>query len=89
MAALIQPSATVDESLPRYARAAGVAILLSVVFGVLFMIAGFGFFLRTATFILAPAYSTNFMLMPIALALIPFMLWLLIRGVGKPAPAAT
>lgn len=56
------------------------------VFGILFVIAGFGFFLRTSTFILAPAYSTDLMLMPMAFALIPFMLWLLIRGVKRVPP---
>jgi hypothetical protein len=55
------------------------------VFGVLFIIAGAGFFLRTATFILAPAYSSYLLLLPMAVAGIPFMLWLLIRGV-KPVP---
>lgn len=58
------------------------------VFGVLFIIAGAGFFLRTATYILAPAYSTDLMLLPMAVAGIPFMLWLLLRGV-KPGPIAT
>jgi hypothetical protein len=51
------------------------------VFGVLFIIAGAGFVLRTSTFILAPAYSSYLMLLPMAVAGIPFMLWLLIRGV--------
>jgi hypothetical protein len=50
------------------------------VFGVLFIIGGAGFFLRTATFLLAPAYSRSFLLFPMAIAGIPFMLWLLIRG---------
>ena len=54
------------------------------VFGVLFMIAGAGFFLRTWTFILAPRYSSELMLVPMAAAGIPFMLWLLIRGVRRP-----
>lgn len=53
------------------------------VFGVLFIIGGAGFFLRTATFILAPAYSSYLMLLPMAVAGIPFMLWLLIRGVKR------
>ncbi len=55
------------------------------VFGVLFIIGGAGFFLRTTTFILAPAYSSEIMLLPMAAAGIPFMLWLLIRGVGPEA----
>jgi hypothetical protein len=57
------------------------------VFGVLFMVAGAGFILRGATYILAPAYSTDLMLLPMAAAGIPFMLWLLIRGV-KTVPIA-
>lgn len=56
-------------------------------FGVLFIIGGAGFFLRTATFILAPRYSTDLMLLPMAAAGIPFMLWLLIRGVKQTAIA--
>jgi hypothetical protein len=59
-------------------------------FGVLFMIGGLGFFLRTATYLLTPAYSNDLMLMPMAVAGIPFTLWLLIRGVGgtlDPRPA--
>src|SRR5687767_11075142 len=39
------------------------------VFGVLFVVAGFGFALRSFTYVLAPAYSSDVMLMPIALAL--------------------
>jgi Domain of unknown function (DUF4386) len=53
------------------------------IFGVLFIVGGAGFFLRTTTYILAPAYSTNLMLLPMAGAGIPFMLWLLIRGVKR------
>lgn len=53
------------------------------VFGVLFIIGGAGFFLRTWTYILAPRYGSNLMLLPMAAAGVPFMLWLLIRGV-KP-----
>jgi hypothetical protein len=49
-------------------------------FGVLFIIGGAGFFLRTATYILAPGYSSDVMLLPMAVAGIPFMLWLVTRG---------
>src|SRR6185503_15232993 len=56
------------------------------VFGVLFLIGGAGFFLRTATFLLAPSYSRDYLLLPLAVAGIPFMLWLLIRG-GRIDPA--
>jgi hypothetical protein len=54
---------------------------LPKVLGVLLMIGGAGFFLRTTTILLAPSYSTDLMLMPMALAGIPLTLWLLIRGV--------
>ena len=60
------------------------------VFGVLFIIGGAGFFLRTTTYVLAPAYGSPLLLMPMALAGIPFMIWLLVRG-GRlvvPSPAA-
>lgn len=50
------------------------------IFGVLFIIGGAGFFLRTAAFLLAPSYSKDYLLFPMALAGIPFMFWLLIRG---------
>ena len=50
------------------------------VFGVLFMIGGAGFFLRTATFLLVPSYSRAYLLFPMAVAGIPFMLWLLLSG---------
>jgi hypothetical protein len=49
--------------------------------GVLMMLGGAGFFLRTATYILAPSLSSPIMLMPIALGGIPLMLWLLIKGI--------
>jgi len=57
------------------------------VFGVLFIIAGAGFFIRTATFLLAPTYSKDYLLFPMAVAGITFMLWLLIRG-GRIGHAA-
>lgn len=53
--------------------------------GILFMIGGAGFFLRTVTLLLAPEYSTTLMLLPMALGGIPLMLWLLIKGVRSPA----
>jgi hypothetical protein len=59
-------------------------------FGALFILGGAGFFLRTATYILAPAYGSDVMLLPMAVAGIPFMLWLLIRGpklsIDDPSP---
>jgi len=54
--------------------------------GVLLVAGGAGFFLRTATLLLAPSYSSPLMLLPMALGGIPLMLWLLVRGVGPSAP---
>ena len=57
------------------------------VFGILFMIGGAGFFLRSATILLVPKYSSALLLMPMALAGIPLMLWFLFRGI-RPARIA-
>jgi hypothetical protein len=57
------------------------------ILGVLFIIGGAGFFMRSATYLLAPKFSSPLWLMPMALAGIPMMLWLLIRGV-RPARIA-
>lgn len=54
---------------------------LPKVLGVLFVIGGAGFFLRSATYLLAPQFSSPLLLMPMALAGIPMTLWLLIRGI--------
>ena len=51
------------------------------IIGVLFMIGGAGFILRSATFLLAPKYSSPFLLMPLALAGLLLMVWLLVRGI--------
>lgn len=51
------------------------------VLGVLLMIGGAGFFLRNVTLLVAPAYSSDAMLYPLALGGIATMFWLLIRGV--------
>ena len=52
--------------------------------GVLLMIGGIGFILRTTTYILAPSLSSPVLLMPMALGGIPLMLWLLIKGIRQP-----
>ena len=52
------------------------------VLGILFIIGGAGFFLRSTTFIVAPQFSSPLMLMPMALAGIPMMFWLLLRGIN-------
>src|SRR5687768_5964721 len=53
------------------------------ILGILFMAGGAGFFLRSVTFLLAPAYSSPVLLMPMALAGIPMTIWLLTRGVDE------
>jgi hypothetical protein len=59
---------------------------LPKILGALLILGGAGFFLRTTTYLLAPAYSSPLMLLPMALAGIPLLLWLLIRG-GRIQPA--
>ena len=54
---------------------------LPKVLGILFIIGGAGFFLRSTTFIVAPSLSSPLLLMPMALAGIPMMFWLLFRGI--------
>lgn len=51
------------------------------VLGILFIIGGAGFFLRSTTYIVAPSYSSPVLLIPMALAGIPMMFWLLFRGI--------
>jgi hypothetical protein len=51
--------------------------------GILLMIGGTGFFLRSASYILAPQYGSGWMLIPMAFAGIPLMLWLLVKGVDR------
>lgn len=53
--------------------------------GVLLLIGGVGFFLRSATFLLAPAYSSGLLLLPMMVAGIPLTAWLLVRGVDTRA----
>lgn len=52
------------------------------VLGILLIIGGIGFFIRSITYILAPSLSSPLLLLPMALAGIPLMAWLLFRGVG-------
>jgi hypothetical protein len=58
---------------------------LPKILGVLLMIAGAGFILRSLTYILAPAYGSSLMLIPMAIAGIPLMVWLLVKGVDVAA----
>ena len=65
---------------------------LPKVLGILFVIAGAGFFLSSVAYLLAPRLNSPLLLAPMALAGIPTMLWLLIRGIDpaliQPARAA-
>jgi len=54
---------------------------LPKVLGILLMIGGGGFILRSLTYILAPAYGSSLMLIPMAVAGIPLTFWLLVKGV--------
>ncbi len=54
--------------------------------GVLLMIGGAGFVLRSLTYILAPAYGSSLLLVPMAVAGIPLTFWLLVKGVDRVAP---
>lgn len=54
---------------------------LPKILGILFIIGGAGFFLRSATYLLAPKYSSPLLLIPMAFAGIPMMVWLLFRGI--------
>ena len=51
------------------------------ILGILFIIGGACFFLRTATYLLAPKYSSMYLLIPMAVAGVPMTVWLLFRGV--------
>jgi Domain of unknown function (DUF4386) len=58
------------------------------VLGVLLMIGGLGFMLATTTYVLAPSYRSDLMLLPMAVAGLPLMVWLLVKGV-RPRDART
>ena len=51
------------------------------ILGIFFIVGGAGFFMRTATYLLAPKYSSPLLLVPMALAGILTLVWLLIRGI--------
>jgi hypothetical protein len=54
------------------------------IIGILLMIGGAGFLLRSITYVIAPSLSTPLLLLPMALAGIPLMAWLLFRGIDGP-----
>jgi Domain of unknown function (DUF4386) len=57
--------------------------------GILLVIGGAGFFLRSITYIVAPSLSSPLLLLPMALAGIPLMAWLLFRGIDGTRTAAS
>jgi Domain of unknown function (DUF4386) len=59
------------------------------VFGVGMGLAGVAFTLRTFLLVLAPTYASPWMLATAAVAFIPFMLWLLVKGVNPTLRSGT
>lgn len=60
--------------------------------GVLLVLAGLGFVTRNFALVLAPAYASDFLLLPMILAGVSLTVWLLVKGVDVPkweAKAAT
>jgi hypothetical protein len=55
------------------------------ILGILFFVGGAGFFLRSTLYIVAPSLSSPLMLLPMAIAAIPLMGWLLFRGIRVAA----
>lgn len=49
--------------------------------GVLLVIGGLGFVTRNFILVLAPAYASSFLLLPMIIAIVSLTLWLLVRGV--------
>ena len=49
--------------------------------GALFVIAGVGFVTKSFTLVLAPAYASDFLMMPMALAGLAFTAWMFIKGI--------
>lgn len=61
------------------------------ILGILLVIGGAGFFLRSITYLIAPSLSSPILLLPMAVAGLPLMAWLLFVGIGREAakPAET
>ena len=55
------------------------------VFGVAMIFTGVAFAVHTFLLILAPAYASGLLLVTAAVAFIPFVLWLLVKGVNEEA----
>ena len=52
--------------------------------GALFALAGLGFVTRNFALVLAPAYASDLLLLPMFLAGVSLTVWLLVRGVDVP-----
>lgn len=52
--------------------------------GALLLVGGFGFVIKNFTLVLAPAYSSSYLLLPMLIAMLSLALWLIIRGVNVP-----
>jgi len=62
------------------------------VLGVLLVLAGLGFIAKNFALVLAPAYASDGLLLPMVLAVVSLTVWLLVKGVDVPkweAKAAT
>ena len=57
---------------------------LPKVLGVLLALGGLGFVIRNFTLVLAPAYASSVLLLPMVLSGLSLCLWLLVRGVDVP-----
>jgi hypothetical protein len=61
------------------------SVFVPRVFGVGMVLTGIAFALRTFLLILAPAYASGLLLATAAVVFIPFVLWLLVKGVNEEA----
>ncbi len=52
--------------------------------GALLALGGLGFVTRNFALVLAPAYASDWLLLPVMIALLPLILWLLVKGVDIP-----
>ena len=59
---------------------------LPKVFGILMAVTGASFLVQTLLIVLAPRYSNPFLLATAAVAFIPLVLWLLVKGVSARVP---
>ena len=55
------------------------------ILGILLMIGGAGFFLRSIFYVIVPSLSSPILLLPMAVAGLPLMAWFLLVGIGRKA----